>query len=338
MHKKILPNETFFIAGASGMAGSAIHRSLLKHGYGDKKRGGKLLTPSRKDLDLLCNISVKNWFKKNQPTIVIIAAAKVGGIIANSDFPADFLIENLKIQTNIIEACWETNVKRLLFLGSSCIYPRNISLPIKEENLLTGPLEKTNECYAIAKIAGIKLIEALNIQYKLDAISLMPTNLYGPKDNYSDSNSHVMAAMIKRFYNAKELALNSVTCWGSGEPMREFMFVDDLGEAVVFALERWYPNSSNAPIDEYGNPLYFLNVGTGSDIKIKDLAFLIAQKIGYEGEIIWDTSKPDGTPRKLLDVSKINKLGWFAKTTLEEGIKVTINSYKKELKNQSLRF
>ena len=338
MYKKILPNETFFIAGASGMAGSAIHRSLLKHGYGNKKRGGKLLTPSRKELDLLCNISVKNWFKKHQPTVVIIAAAKVGGIIANSDFPADFLIENLKMQTNLIEACWETKVKRLLFLGSSCIYPRNISLPIKEENLLTGPLERTNEYYAIAKIAGIKLIEALNIQYKLDAISLMPTNLYGHKDNYSDSNSHVMAAMIKRFYNAKELALDSVTCWGSGEPMREFMFVDDLGEAVVFALERWYPNSINAPIDEYGNPLYFLNVGTGKDIKIKDLAFLIAQKIGYKGEIIWDTSKPDGTPRKLLDISRINRLGWESTVSLENGIDETIKSFIIEKELNLLRY
>ncbi|AIQ95490.1 GDP-L-fucose synthase [Prochlorococcus sp. MIT 0604] len=328
MKSKISINETFFVAGASGMAGSAICRSLRNKGYGCKDKGGKLLTPTRKDLDLLSYESVINWFDANKPTVVIIAAAKVGGIYANSTFPADFLLENIKIQTNIIEAAWKTNVKRLLFLGSSCIYPKNILEPINEEFLLSGPLEKTNEQYAIAKIAGIKLCESLSKQYNLDAISLMPTNLYGPGDNYDSNNSHVMAAMIKRFSEAKKLSLKSVTCWGSGNPLREFLYVDDLGDAVVFALEKWDPKSKSAPLDNHGNPLFYLNVGTGKDIKIEELAKKIARYYEYYGQINWDIKKPDGTKRKVLDVKRLNSLGWQSKTSLDEGLKKTIISYK----------
>ena len=327
MNYKILKNERIFVAGAKGMAGSAICRSLLKKGYGLKENDGNLLTPSRNDLDLLCYESVIDWFKKNKPSVVIIAAAKVGGIYANLKYPADFLFENIKIQTNIIEASWKINVKRILFLGSSCIYPKNITKPIEEELLLSGPLEKTNEQYAIAKIAGIKLCEALSNQYNLDAISLMPTNLYGPGDNYNSENSHVMAAMIKRFSEAKRISSEYVTCWGSGNPLREFLYVDDLGDAVVFALEKWDPKSENAPLDKHGNPLFYLNVGTGKDIRIEELAKKIAAFSGYEGQIYWDSKKPDGTFRKILNVNKIKELGWEHKTSLDEGLKKTIISY-----------
>ncbi len=327
MNNKISKKERIFVAGAKGMAGSAICRSLLKKGYGLKKNDGKLFTPSRNDLDLLCYESVINWFKKNEPSVVIIAAAKVGGIYANLKYPADFLIENIKIQTNIIEASWKINVKRILFLGSSCIYPKDITEPIEEEFLLSGPLEKTNEQYAIAKIAGIKLCEALSKQYNLDTISLMPTNLYGPGDNYHSENSHVMAAMIKRFAEAKRASSKHVTCWGSGKPLREFLYVDDLGDAVVFALEKWDPKSENAPLDKHGNPLFYLNVGTGKDIRIEELAKKIAAFSGYEGQIYWDSKKPDGTFRKILNVNKIKELGWEHKTSLDEGLKKTIISY-----------
>jgi len=327
MVHKISKNERIFVAGAKGMAGSAICRSLLKKGYGQKDADGILLTPSRSDLNLLCYESVINWFKENKPSVVIMAAAKVGGIYANVKYPADFLIENIKIQTNIIEASWKTSVKRILFLGSSCIYPKNIVEPIEEELLLSGPLEKTNEQYALAKIAGIKLCEALSKQYDLDAISLMPTNLYGPGDNYNPENSHVMAAMIKRFSEAKRLSSKYVTCWGTGKPLREFLYVDDLGDAVVFALEKWDPKSKNAPLDKYGKPLFYLNVGTGKDISIEELAKKIASFSEYEGEIYWDSKKPDGTFRKILNVNKIKELGWQPKTSLEEGLKKTIISY-----------
>ena len=329
MKNKISIDEKIFIAGASGMAGRAIYRSLIKKGYGNKKKGGTLLIPSRKDLDLSCKESVEGWFKKNKPSVVIIAAAKVGGILANSIFPADFILENIKIQTNIIEASWKSSVKRLLFLGSSCIYPNNCPLPISEDSLLSGTLEKTNEKYAIAKIAGIKLCEALTKQYNFDAISLMPTNLYGPGDNYSSENSHVLAAMIKRFSEAKKLNLKSVTCWGSGNPLREFLYVEDLGDAVVFALEKWDPLSSNSPLDIEGNPLLYLNVGTGKDIKIKDLATKIASLFEYEGKIEWDLNKPDGTFRKILNVNRLSKMGWKFNTSLDEGLRKTISSYEK---------
>lgn len=242
MSKKILLNEKIFIAGATGMAGSAICKALFRKGYGHKN-GGVILTTTRKELDLLDSNAVKLWFEVNKPTVVIIAAAKVGGIMANSSYPTQFILDNLKIQNNLIENSWLTGVKRLLFLGSSCIYPKFANQPIKEESLLSGQLEETNQWYGIAKISGIKLCEALRKQYNFDAISLMPTNLYGPGDNYHPQNSHVMASFIRKFYEASINSLPSVTCWGTGSPLREFLHVDDLGDAVVFALENWDPNS-----------------------------------------------------------------------------------------------
>ena len=332
MVNKILLGEKIFVAGANGMAGSSICRMLERHGYGLNKNNGKILKPNRKELNLLNLNEVEDWFKKNQPTIVILAAAKVGGILANSTLPADFILQNIKIQTNVIETSWRAGVKRLLFLGSSCIYPKFANQPIKEESLLKGSLEKTNEGYAISKIAGIKLCESLRIQYGFDAISLMPTNLYGPGDNYHETESHVMAALIRKFYEANENKSKSVTCWGTGSPLREFMHVDDLGEAVVFALENWFPEAGNAPLDENGNPLLYLNIGTGLDISIKDLSTKIATAIGYKGEIIWDTSKPDGTPKKQLNISKINALGWSSKIELDEGIRSTISNFTDDYK------
>jgi len=311
-------DDKIFIAGASGMAGQAIKRNLIKSGYKN------LLTPLRKELNLFNLEDVKRWFFENQPDIVIIAAARVGGIIANSSQPTQFILDNLKIQNNIIETAWKTGVKRLLFLGSNCIYPKFATQPIKEEELLTGSLEKTNQWYAVAKIAGIKLCEALREQYKFDAISLMPTNLYGPGDNYHPNNSHVMASLIRKFYTASKNSLPEVNCWGTGAVYREFLHSDDLGEAVVFALEKWDPNASNAPLDEEGKPLNILNVGTGTDISIKDLAHLISSEVKFKGKINWDLNKPDGTPRKLLNVERFLKLGWEPKISLKEGIKDTI--------------
>ena len=324
MKKFISLSEKIFIAGASGMVGSSISRQLIKAGYGNIKNDGIIFTPTRKELNLLDYESLQNWFKKNKPSVVILAAAKVGGIMANNNFPADFIIENLKIQTNVIETAWRNGTKRLLFLGSSCIYPKFAIQPIKEESLLSGSLEATNEWYAIAKIAGIKLCQSLRKQYDFDAISLMPTNLYGPGDNYHPTNSHVFASLIMKFCLAKKHSLKKVICWGTGTPSREFMHVDDLSSAVLFALERWDPNSINSPVDINKNSLDFMNVGTGKDISIFDLANKIAKIINYEGEIIWDKNKPDGTPRKLLNVERINKLGWHSKIDLEEGIRMTI--------------
>ena len=328
MVKKLINlNEKIFLAGAKGMAGSAINRALIKHGYGQKKNGGEILRPQRNELNLLNYDELKIWFKKNKPTVVIIAAAKVGGIFANNNKPADFILENLKIQTNIIDISWKMGVKRLIFLGSSCIYPKFASQPIQEESLLTNSLEKTNEWYAIAKIAGIKLCEALRKQYHFDAISLMPTNLYGPGDNYHPQDSHVMASLIRKFYEASKYSLPQVICWGSGEPYREFMHVDDLGDGVVFALEYWDPDSRNAPLDKEGNPLTILNIGTGVDISIKELAHKISDMFRYKGEIIWDKCKPDGTPRKLLNISKINNLGWKHKINLDDGLNLILEDF-----------
>ncbi len=323
--KKINPTDKFFIAGAKGMVGKAVKKCLLKNGYGKSNLKPNLLTPSKKELNLLNINSVEEFFKINKPNVVIMAAAKVGGILANSNFPADFLLENLKMQTNVIETSWNHGVRRLLFLGSSCIYPKYSAQPIKEESLLKDYLEKTNEGYAIAKIAGLKLCESLRTQYGFDAISLMPTNLYGPNDNYHPNNSHVMAALIRKFLIAKNKKLPSVTCWGSGKVLREFMHVDDLASAIIFCLESWDPKDKNSPKDILGQPLNHLNIGTGKDISIKDLAYKIADLTNFKGEILWDTSKPDGTPRKILDVSKINELGWKASINLNFGIKETIN-------------
>ena len=310
----IRPEDRIYVAGHRGMAGSAICRALKRSGY------GPVLTATRNELDLLDPGAMEAWFAANQPTVVVLAAAKVGGIHANATYPADFLLENLKIQNHVIETAWRQGVRRLLFLGSSCIYPKFAEQPITEEALLTGALEPTNAWYAIAKIAGIKLCEALRQQHGFDAISLMPTNLYGPGDNYHPTHSHVMAALIRRFHEAVASKAPSVTCWGTGTPRREFLHVDDLGEACVFALEHWDPARTDAPRDGAGQPLPFLNVGTGVDLTIRELAEAVAAATGYSGEIHWDSTKPDGTPRKVLDVSRMAALGWQSKIPLQQGL------------------
>ena len=320
-------NYKIYVAGSNGMVGSAICRSLNKQGYNIQNKN--LLVSSRKDLDLKNKKKVEEWFALNKPNIVIIAAAKVGGIFANSSNPVDFLLENLRIQNNLIEVSYKYNVKRLLFLGSSCIYPKFSLQPIKEEYLLTNSLEETNQWYAIAKIAGIKLCEAYRKQFNFDAISIMPTNLYGPNDNYDLKNGHVMATFIRKFYEAKHNNAHEVICWGTGSPLREFLYVDDFAEACLFSLEKWFPHKPNAPRNSNGTISNWLNVGSNYEISIKDLAFKISQIIGFQGEIIWDKSKPDGTPRKKLDSSKINQLGWQASTNLDEGIRNSIEDFKK---------
>ncbi len=309
----IRPEDRFFVAGHRGMAGSAIARALQRKGY------HHLLTATRAELDLEDGAAVRAWFEDKRPEVVVLAAAKVGGIYANDSAPADFLLQNLKIQNNVIESAWRRGTRRLLFLGSSCIYPRDCPQPIREEYLLTGPLEPTNEWYAIAKIAGIKLCQALRKQYGFDAISLMPTNLYGPGDNYHPTHSHVMAALIRRFHEAKQANSPTVTCWGTGTPLREFLHADDLGEACVHALEHYSPDSSE--------PVQHLNVGTGVDLTIKELAELVARTVGYSGEIRWDTSKPDGTPKKQLDVSRIQGSGWSAQMALTDGLNKTYQEF-----------
>ena len=318
----ISPADRIFVAGHRGMAGSAICRALQRAGY------GQVLTASRTELDLLDGAAVQRWFSVQRPTVVVLAAAKVGGIHANSTYPADFLLENLKIQTHVVETAWRQGVKRLLFLGSSCIYPKFAEQPIREEALLSGALEPTNEWYAIAKITGIKLCAALRLQHGFDAISLMPTNLYGPGDNYHPTNSHVLPALIRRFHEAAERGDSSVTCWGSGSPFREFLHADDLGEACVFALERWRPQP---------NDLQHLNVGTGVDLTIKQLAEAVAEATGFQGEILWDTTQPDGTPKKQLDVSRMAALGWRARIPLSEGLRSTVQLFREQLDQQLVR-
>lgn len=318
----ITPADRIFVAGHRGMAGSAICRALQRAGHSN------LLTASRAELDLLDPQAVQRWFGEHKPTVVVLAAAKVGGIQANSSYPADFLLDNLKIETNVIETAWRSGVRRLLFLGSSCIYPKFAEQPIREEALLTGALEPTNEWYAIAKIAGLKLCAALRCQHGFDAISLMPTNLYGPGDNYHPTNSHVLPALIRRFHEAAERGDAKVTCWGSGTPLREFLHVDDLGEACVFALEQWQPGH-----DE----LQHLNVGTGVDLSIRELAQAVAAATGFAGEINWDSSKPDGTPRKQLDVSRLAALGWRARIPLAEGLASTVAEFRDQFSQQLVR-
>ena len=318
----ITPEDRIFVAGHRGMAGSAICRALQRAGYSN------LLTASRAELDLENSPAVQRWFAEHQPTVVVLAAAKVGGIQANNSYPADFLLDNLKIQTNVIETAWRSGVRRLLFLGSSCIYPKFAEQPIREEALLTGPLEPTNEWYAIAKITGIKLCEALRRQHGFDAISLMPTNLYGPGDNYHPTNSHVLPALIRRFHEAAERGDASVTCWGSGAPMREFLHVDDLGEACVFALENWQPGPEEQQ---------FLNVGTGVDLTIRELAEAVAAATGFTGEILWDSSKPDGTPKKQLDVSRLSAFGWQSRIQLGDGLHTTLLDYRQSSQSNQIR-
>ena len=309
----ITPADRIFVAGHRGMAGSAICRALQRAGY------PQILTATRAELDLLDAGAVQRWFAEHKPTVVVLAAAKVGGIQANNNYPADFLLDNLKIQTHVIETDWRSGVRRLLFLGSSCIYPKFAEQPIREEALLTGPLEPTNEWYAIAKITGLKLCAALRKQHGFDAISLMPTNLYGPGDNYHPENSHVLPALIRRFHEAAQANAPTVTCWGTGAPLREFLHVDDLGAACVFALEHWQPGPDQ---------LQFLNVGTGVDLNIRELAEQVATATGFEGEIIWDTTKPDGTPKKQLDVSRLAALGWQARIPLAEGLESTVRVFR----------
>ena len=325
MNKKISLDSRVFIAGANGMVGRATFRKLQELGYGKKENNGIILTPSRKELDLTDFNKVESWFSNNKPNVVILAAAKVGGIEANRSQPADFILNNLKIQANVIELSYKYKVKRLLFLGSSCIYPKFAKQPLKEEYLLSGDLEQTNQMYSIAKIAGLKICESLKLQYDFDAISLMPTNLYGPFDNYTDGQSHVLPALLKRFVNAVKNNEKVVSCWGDGSPLREFLYVDDLASAIVFALENWFPNKN---IQNSSNKnIFYLNVGSGEEISIRNLAEKISVLTNFKGDIEWDPEKPNGNPRKMLDSSRIFNMGWSPKTSLDEGIKKTYHHY-----------
>lgn len=304
-----LSEETkIYIAGHRGMVGSAVWRALEKAGYQN------LIGLKSKELDLRNQTAVEAFFSKERPEIVIDAAAKVGGILANNTYPYAFLMENMQIQNNLIDAAHRYDVQKFIFLGSSCIYPKLAPQPLKEEYLLTGPLEPTNEWYALAKISGVKACEAIRKEFTKDFVSLMPTNLYGSNDNFDLLSSHVLPAMMRKFHEAKLVGNKPVELWGSGMPMREFLHVDDLAQAVLFAIQNTLPDN-----------LY--NVGVGSDLTIKELASLIQRIVGHTGEINWDSSKPDGTPRKLMDVSKMHKLGWKASITLEEGIKDTYEWY-----------
>ena len=301
-------DSKIYVAGHNGMVGSAILRELKKQGYTN------IITRSHSELDLTRQDEVEKFFKEEKPEYVFLAAAKVGGIIANENALADFLYENMILEMNVIHEAWKNGCKKLEFLGSSCIYPKLAPQPLKESYLLTGELEKTNEAYALAKISGLKYCEFLNRQYGTDFISLMPTNLYGPNDNYHPEHSHVLPALIRRFHEAKENNLDSVTCWGDGSPMREFLYVDDLADLCIFLMNNYSGNET-------------VNAGTGKEISIKDLTELVAKIVGYEGDIKWDTSKPNGTPRKLLDVSKTLNMGWKYKTELEDGIGLSYEDF-----------
>lgn len=306
---KLDRESTFYVAGHRGLVGSAIWRNLKKAGFVN------LIGRSSADLDLTDRHAVFDFFAESKPRYVVLAAAKVGGILANKTYPLDFLSENLRIQVNVLDAAREHGVERLLFLGSSCIYPKYADQPIQEDSLLTGHLEPTNDAYAIAKIAGIMQVQAVRRQYGLPWISAMPTNLYGPGDNFSPEGSHVLPALIRRYDEAASAKEASVTNWGTGAPMREFLHVDDMADACLYLLENYDGDSQ-------------VNVGTGSDVSIQELASLVAAAVGYDGKIEWDHSKPDGTPRKLLDVSKLNAAGWSASITLEEGIRSTVDWYR----------
>jgi len=304
-------HSKIYIAGHRGMAGSAIIRNLEARGYHN------IITRTRLELDLTNQQAVNNFFEIQRPEYVFLAAAKVGGILANSTYPAEFIYENLMIEANVIHAAYITGVKKLLFLGSSCIYPRLAPQPLKEEYLLTGELEITNEAYGVAKIAGIRMCKHYNQQYGTNFISVMPTNLYGPNDNYDLETSHVMAALICKFHDAKQNNTPQVVVWGTGVPRREFLHVDDMADACVYLMENY-----DAP--DIGE---FVNIGLGEDVTIKELAELIGDIVGYNGEIVYDTTKPDGTPQKLLDVSRLRELGWCAKISLRDGIKQAYDWY-----------
>jgi GDP-L-fucose synthase len=305
------------IAGATGLAGSAIARAF-------KARGEQVIPVNRSIVDLMDLEATRKFLKSNKPNLVIDAAAKVGGIGANNSKPVEFLSDNLRIQNNLMQAAFEAEVENFVFLGSSCIYPRDCAQPIKEEYLMTGPLEQTNSAYAIAKIAGIEMINSYRKEYGRRWISLMPTNLYGPGDNFNLQNSHVLPALVRKFVEAEATGQPSVTLWGTGSPLREFLHVDDLASAVMLASEKY-------------NESQHLNVGNGHDLSIKDLSLLIAKTAEFKGEILWDSSKPDGTPRKVLDVSRISALGWHPTITLPEGIKKTLDWYRDAVQKGEVR-
>ncbi|MDD5050833.1 MAG: GDP-L-fucose synthase [Candidatus Pacebacteria bacterium] len=302
-----------FVAGHTGLVGSAITRELEAQGYTN------LILKQHKELDLMDRLAVSDFFQKEKPEFVFLAAAKVGGIMANQTYPADFIYQNLMIESNVIHESYRSKVKKLLFLGSSCIYPKLASQPIKEESLLTGLLEETNKPYAIAKIAGIVMCESYNRQYGTNFISAMPTNIYGTHDNFDPETAHVIPALIKKFHDAKQAGIKSVTLWGTGTPRREFLFVDDLASACVFLMDVYDGKEA-------------INIGTGEDIRIEELAELIKKEVGFKGDIKWDESIPDGTPQKILDVSRIHTLGWKHKISPEEGIKKTYVWYLKNMK------
>jgi len=301
----MLPNSSIYIAGHRGMVGSAIVRNLKKRGFEN------LILKTSSELDLRNQAAVNAFFEKEKPEYVFLSAAKVGGIVANNTFRGEFIYENLMIQSNVIHAAWKNGVKKLLFLGSSCIYPKMCEQPIKEEYLLNGFLESTNEPYAIAKIAGLKMCESYRRQYGVDMIAAMPTNLYGPNDNYDLNNSHVLPALIRKFHEAKINNFPSVEIWGTGSPKREFLHVDDLAEACFYLMENY-------------SDVQHVNVGTGVDVSIKELAELVKDIVAFPGELLFNADKPDGTPRKLLDVSKINALGWKHKINLKEGVSLVL--------------
>ena len=301
-------NAKIYVAGHRGMVGSAIVRELQRLGYSN------LVTRTHTELDLTRQEAVEHFFEKEKPEYVFLAAAKVGGIMGNSKAKADFMYENMILEMNVIHSAFKNNCKKLEFLGSSCIYPRLAPQPMTENCLLTSSLEQTNEAYALAKISGLKYCEYLNSQYGTDYISVMPTNLYGPNDNYHPEHSHVLPALIRRFHEAKVEGKDSVTCWGDGSPYREFLYVDDLANLCVFLMNNYSGNET-------------VNAGTGKELSIKELTELVAKIIGYNGDIMWDTSKPNGTPRKLLDVSKATKLGWKYKIELEEGIRLAYQDF-----------
>lgn len=306
--KKMLKDSRIFVAGSRGLVGSAIVRKLEAEGFSN------LITLSSSELDLINQSATKRFFEEKKPEYVFLAAAKVGGILANNTYPADFIYDNVMIESNIIHSAYLTGVKKLLFLGSSCIYPKFADQPIKESSLLTGELEPTNEPYAIAKILGIKMCQSYHRQYGINFISAMPTNLYGINDNFDLKNSHVLPALIRKFHEAKINNSTSVELWGTGSPYREFLYVDELADACYFLMQNY-------------NEPDIVNIGTGKDITIKELADLVRAIVGFDGEIIWDTTKPDGTPRKLLDVSKLNSLGWKSSLSLKEGIENTYKWY-----------
>lgn len=301
-------NAKIFVAGHAGMVGSAIVRVLQKEGYGN------VITKSHRELDLCRQEEVEQFFSQEKPEYVFVAAAKVGGIMANSEALADFMYENMILEMNVIHSAWQNGCKKLLFLGSSCIYPRMAPQPMPESCLLTSELEKTNEAYALAKISGLKYCEYLNRQYGSNFISAMPTNLYGPNDNYHPTHSHVLPALIRKFHEAKEAGEREVVCWGTGTPLREFLYVDDLADACVFLMKHYSGNET-------------VNVGSGEELTIKEVAGIVARVVGFQGEIIWDADKPDGTPRKLLDITKLRNMGWTHKTELEEGIRLAYEDF-----------